>query len=191
MRICTDTSVETLIVYWLILGIADHLSAKAPGLFSRPYYNTPLVPMLRGHADEQIVRIYAFLRGSALCKICRATGKKQKTCAEARCEKPITHGISIRGLDDLKNHRDVIGHPLTWQLDRAGVRKFVEAKRDRRDVRPALVWDIHRSIVDAQVAAGVSASVLNPKFGPYQTQVLDSILRLCLRPAFPQYLTLR
>jgi len=185
MRICTDGPVETLIVHWLTQGIANHLLSKDPGLFSRPYYNTPLVPMLRAHADEQIVRIYAFLCGSPLCKTCRAAGKKQKTCVEARCQKPITHGIAIRGLDHLKNHRDVLGHPLTWHLDRAGVRRFVDSKRDRNDVRPALIWDIHRSIVEAQVAAGVSATVLDLKISPYHTEVLDSVLRLCLRPEVP------
>jgi hypothetical protein len=166
MRICTDGQVESVIVCRVIDGIGTHLLAKDPGLYWRPYYNTPLVPMLRAYANEQIVRMHAFLCGSGLCKTCRAAGKKQKTCTGVRCGKPITDGIAIRGLEDLKNHRDVLGHPLTWHLDRRGVRQFVDAKRDRYDVRPAPLWDIHRSIVDAQVAAGVSATALDLKFGP-------------------------
>ena len=138
--------------------------------------------MLSAYANEQVVRLHAVLCGTSLCKTCRAAGRKQKGCANVRCGKSLTDGIALRGLDHLKNHRDVLGHPLTFQLDRPGVVKFVEDKRDRRDVRPALAWDIHRSIVDAQVAAGEAATVLDMAISPYQTNVLDSILRLCLKP---------
>jgi hypothetical protein len=183
--VCTDIHVETLIVCWLIEGIARHICSKTPELFWRPYYNTPLVPMLRAHANQQVLQMYAVLCGTALCKTCRAAGNKQKGCADVRCGKPMTRGISLRGLDDLKNHRDVLGHPLTFQLERPRARQFVDQKRDRYDIRPALVWDIHRSIVEAQTAAGVPATVLKPSIGPYQTAVLDSILRLSMNPGGP------
>jgi hypothetical protein len=188
IRICTDGSVETVIAYWLIERVAEHLLKVAPGLFWRPYYNTPLVPMLRAHADTEVIRIHAFLCGWALCKGCRAVGKKKlATCSTELCGKPLTDGLSLRGLEDLKNHRDVAGHPLTWHLDRAGVRKFVDTKRDRFDVRPALLWDIHRSIVDAQIAAGAPASVLDVTISPYRTGVVHSILSLCMRPGLPPF----
>lgn len=181
MRVCTDGSVSTLIGCWLMNRVASHLCTAAPGLFWRPYYNTPLVPMLRALADAQIIRIYAMLCGSALCKSCRMAGKHQSACTKPLCGKSLAEGIGLRGLEDLKNHRDVLCHPLTFQLDRAGVRKFVDADRDRADVRPALVWDIHRSIVEAQAAAGMSATVVDIDMGPYQSTALASILRLCWR----------
>ncbi|HEX3695944.1 MAG TPA: hypothetical protein VH374_11195 [Polyangia bacterium] len=184
IRVCTDTSVETVITYWLIRRVAGQLFAAAPGLFWRPHYNTPLSPMLGAHADAQVIRIHAVLCGSAVCNDCRAAGqkKKQPTCSKDLCGKPLADGISLRGLEDLKNHRDVVGHPLTFQLDRAGIRQFVDARRDRTDVRAALVWDVHRSIVEAQLAAGAPTSILDIRVGPNQTAVLASILKLCLRP---------
>ncbi len=185
IRICTDGSVATVIVQWLIDAVAGHLLQVAPAMFWRPYYNTPLVPMLRAHADREIIRFHAFVCGSALCKTCRAAGKKRSTCTNDLCDKAMSDGITLRGLDDLKNHRDVLGHPLTHQLERPKVRKFVDDRRDREDVRPALMWDIHRSIVDAQTAAGAKAKVVDVTIGPYQTDVLDSILRLCLQPHHP------
>ncbi|HEY4395827.1 MAG TPA: hypothetical protein VGP64_17285 [Polyangia bacterium] len=185
MRIGTDSEIETLIHCWVIELVAQHLLSAGPELFWRPFYNTPLVPMLRARAHEQVVWVYAWLCGSALCKSCHPTGKKQSSCTKVRCDKPLTDGTTLRGLDHLKNHRDVVGHPLTHQLDRAAVRKFVADKRDRRDLRPAVLWDVHRSIVDAQIAAGDVATVLDVKFGPNETQVLDSILRLCLKPDVP------
>jgi hypothetical protein len=188
IRICTDSSVDTLIAYWLIDRVAHHLFSAAPGLFWRPYYNTPLMPMLRAHADAEVIRIHAVLCGTSLCKTCSAAGKKQNTCVDGRCGKALTDGLSLRGLGDLKNHRDVLGHPLTFQLDRPAVRKFVDDKRHVADLRPALMWDIHRSIVDAQIAAGVAgATVLDVTIGPYQTSVLESILRLCWKPDVPPF----
>ena len=167
---------------------AEHLLKVAPQLFWRPYYNTPLVPMLRAHADTEVIRLHAFLCGSALCTGCRAVGKKKlATCSTALCEKPLTDGLSLRGLEDLKNHRDVVGHPLTWHLNRTGARQFVDTKRDRFDVRPALLWDIHRSVVDAQIAAAVSATVLDLTITPYRTGVVHSILSLCLHSGIPPF----
>ena len=169
--------------YWLIDRVAHHLSSAAPKLFWRRYVNTPLMPMLRAHADAEVVRMHAVLCGTSLCKACSAAGNKQKACADGRCGKALADGLSLRGLEDLKNHRDVLGHPMTFQLNRPAVRKFVDDKRDVADVRPALVWDIHRSIVDAQIAAAVAgAAVLDVTIGPYQTAVLESILRLCWKP---------
>jgi hypothetical protein len=185
MRICTDGQVETVISCWVIEVVAQHILSVGPELFRRPWFNTPLVPMLRARADEQVVRMHAVLCGTSRCKTCHPTGKTQKTCTEPRCGKPITDGISLRGLDHLKNHRDVLGHPLTFQLDRAAARTFVADERDRHDLRPAVIWDVHRSIVDAQIAAGAPATVLDLKFGPEQTQVVESILALCLKPGTP------
>ncbi len=187
MRVCTDSSVETLVGCWLIERVASHLFTAAPSLFWRSYYNTPLRPMLRSHADAEVMRMYAMLCGKALCDDCRTAGRRQQACAKRLCGKALAEGMCIRGLDDLKNHRDVLCHPLTFQLDRAAVRQFVDADRDAADVRPALIWDIHRSIVEAQVAAGVSASVVEIKIGPYQTGVLESILRLCWRDGVPPF----
>jgi hypothetical protein len=188
IRVCTDSSIDTLMAYWLIHRVAHHLCSAAPKLFWRPYYNTPLMPMLRAHADAQVVRIHAVLCGTSLCNTCSAAGKKQTACANGRCGKALSDGLSLRGLGDLKNHRDVLGHPLTFQLDRPAVRKFVDDKRDIADVRPALVWDIHRSIVGAQIAAAVSgAAVLDVTIRPYQIAVLESILRLCLKPDVPSF----
>ena len=188
IRICTDSSVETVVTYWLIDCMMHHLMHTGPELFWRAPYNTPIAPMLRARADQEVVRLHVFLCGSVLCKTCRAVGKKKlATCSTDLCGKPLTDGLSIRGLEDLKNHRDVVGHPLTWHLDRAGIRKFVDKKRDRFDIRPALIWDIHRSIVDAQTAAGATASVLDIEIGRYETEVLDSILRLSMRPGLPLF----
>lgn len=183
IRVCTDTVVEKLIRCWVIEAVAHHMYSTTPELFWRVPHNTPLGPMLKSQADEQVVRLHAVVSGKSLCGTCRAAGNKQKACPDVRCGKPLADGISLRGLDDLKNHRDVLGHPLTFQLDRPAARQFVEDKRDLYDLRPAVVWDVHRSIVEAQVAAGViSATVLEITFGPDQTNVLDSILRLCLKP---------
>jgi hypothetical protein len=183
LRVCTDSSVETLVANFLVDRVANYLFSAAPGWFWRPYYNTPLAPMLRAQSDAEVVRIYAMICGKSFCKSCRASGKKkQPTCGKDLCGKSLADGLQLRGLDDLKNHRDVLCHPLTFQLDRAEARAFVTAKRHRADVRPALVWDIHRSIVDAQAAAGVSATVLDIKIGPYRTAVLEGILRMCWLP---------
>jgi hypothetical protein len=61
------------------------------------------------------------------------------------------------------------------------VRKFVDDDRHYADARPALIWDVHRSIVDAQVAAGASATVIDVQVGGREINVLGSILRLCWR----------
>jgi hypothetical protein len=85
--------------------VAQRLLTVAPELFWRPYYNTPLVPMLRAHTDTEVVRLHAFLCDSSVCKSCRAVGKKkQSTCTNDLCDKPLSDGISVRGLDDLNNH---------------------------------------------------------------------------------------
>jgi hypothetical protein len=194
-RVCTDNLVETVITCWLVERVASHLFQAAPRLFELPYYNTPLVPMLRDHADAAIVQMHAVLSGDSLCKSCRAKGAKQKACTGSPCGENLARGMGLRGLEDLKNHRDVIGHPMTYQLNRAGVRKFVDAKRHYADVRPAVIWDVHRSIVDAQLAAGASATVLDVKVGRREASVLDCILRLCWRgpdwgePALIEWMT--
>jgi hypothetical protein len=181
LRVGTDHVVETVIACGLIDRVVDHFFRTAPQFFSIPYYNTPLWPMLSDHADASVIRLAAVLDGTSLCKNCRAAGArhKQKNCVSATCEKTLTDGIALRGLEDLKNHRDVLGHPLTFQLSRPGVVRFVAAKRHYADARPALVWDIHRSIVDAQVAAGTKATVLDITPGAREVIVAASMLRPC------------
>jgi hypothetical protein len=181
VRIGTDFQVGTIIANHLILTVADHICTSAPGLFSRVYYNSPIVPALNAQSDNALVWIYTAICGTALCKTCRATGKKLPSCDNGLCDQPWPGIELLRGLTDLKNHRDVVSHPFTHQLDRRGVRAFIEERRDSEDLRPALVWDVHRSINDALRGLGSPEPELCVTIHDDTCGTLECLLSLCLR----------
>jgi hypothetical protein len=178
----TADQVETVIKAHLIRRVADFLLRAAPELFAHLYYNSPLFPLLRSHADAALVRMHAMLCGRALCRDCRPNERKQPGCTNENCGRSWTDGFPIRGLVDLTNHRDAICHPFAHQLTRKRVVKFTEDRRHTRDLQAALVWDIHRSLNEALTAAGDPHSDLDIAVRGDTTYQLDVILRRCWKP---------
>jgi hypothetical protein len=167
----------------LVERVASHLATAAPGLFARPYFQSPLNSFLRPRVDAAILWMHAMLCERSRCFACRAAGKKkQPVCTNPVCDVSLVDGYAVRGLDDLKNHRDAICHPLTHHLDRKGVVQFVDERRDTHDLRAALVWEIHRSLNEALTAAGDPHSDLDISIRGDVTYQLDALLRPCWKP---------
>lgn len=57
---------------------------------------------------------------------------------------PITATVRRKG--DLRLHRHAISHPMTVRWKDEKMQAFADASRDGYDLRPALVWDLQRSI---------------------------------------------
>lgn len=64
---------------------------------------------------------------------------------------PVT--ATIRRKEDIFLHRNALSHPATVKWRKKMI-PFIEAKRDAYDLRPALLWDLHRSINDELRASG-------------------------------------
>lgn len=56
------------------------------------------------------------------------------------------HNANIRRKGDLRLHRHAISHPGTVAWTDEKMQQFADADRDGYDLRPALVWDLQRSI---------------------------------------------
>jgi hypothetical protein len=182
LRLFTEHDVEVVIGNHLMVRVADHICTAAPQLFWRPYNDSPLLPSIHAQTDRAILSMYSFLCGKSLCSACKPHKKRLTNCAHLLCDRPMTDGLPIRGLVDLKNHRDVICHPLTHQLDRSGVCRFVGEDRHYRDVRAAIVWDIHRSMNQALTAAGEPPDDLEIDMENDTCSVLACVLSLCWKP---------
>ena len=62
--------------------------------------------------------------------------------------------VQVRRKFDLMLHRNKIAHPLEVKWRKA-MSEFVQEKRDLYDYKPALIWDMQRSINDALRARGM------------------------------------
>lgn len=111
LRLFTEHDVEVVIRNHLMVRVADHICTAAPRLFWRPYNDSPLLPPIHAQTDRAILSIYSFLCGRSLCFTCKPHKKKLANCTHLLCDRPMADGLPIRGLVDLKNHRDVICHP--------------------------------------------------------------------------------
>lgn len=57
----------------------------------------------------------------------------------------------IRNKEDLFLHRNAVSHPVTVDWRSEEMHAFKKAKRDWRDNRPTLLWDLHRSMMRSYV----------------------------------------
>ena len=61
---------------------------------------------------------------------------------------------TIRRQEDLDLHRDAVSHPATVKWRRKDRQAFFDAQREWKDFRPALIWDLQKSINEELRANG-------------------------------------
>ena len=96
--------------------------------------NTLVYPALVALQDRAVVKIAAILQsGSFLADV---TG-------------------TIRSKADLVLHRHYLSHPFNVKWKHDDMQKFYDERRHQSDVRPALIWNMQRSINDELLGLGV------------------------------------
>jgi len=100
---------------------------------------------------------------------------------------PVT--TTIRRKADLIAHRNSISHPVTVKWRRPEMQAFSDEHREWLDLRPALIWDMQRSINEELKRAG--RRVLNDEIDitPEMAMLLELIFKLSARPEALSYLS--
>jgi hypothetical protein len=94
---------------------------------------------------------------------------------------------TIRNKEELFLHRNAVSHPMTVDWRSEEMHAFKEAKRDWKDNRPALLWDLHRSINEELRAQGQKPRIETVTVTKDMGVMLHTILSLSCSPAFPLY----
>lgn len=85
---------------------------------------------------------------------------------------------TIRRKEDIFLHRHAISHPATVVWRKKEMTEFVKARRNAYDLRPALLWDLHRSINEELRANGEEARFEKLDVTREMAATLHSILDL-------------
>jgi hypothetical protein len=95
--------------------------------------------------------------------------------------------VQLRGLDALKLHRDALSHPVTVRWRSPKKQAFFEDHRQWSDFRPALVWDLQRSINEQLRARGLKTFNDDIPVTWAMAEMLNLILRLSVNdgPSVP------
>jgi hypothetical protein len=117
----------------LITWVADHFFAQNPGQFRTNPANTMTYVALAALEGRCVVRVAETLRDEH---------NLHRT------------SVPIRRKWDLINHRDALSHTGTVRWRKREMQEFTDAGRHWDDVRPALLWDMDRSVTEALVANG-------------------------------------
>jgi hypothetical protein len=96
-------------------------------------------------------------------------------------KKLFPEGTTIRKKMDLVMHRHSLSHPLTIKWEK--LQKFFDQKRDWRDLRPALVWDMQRSLNDQFRRYGLTVENEDICVTTAMVMCLELILRLSMKNA--------
>jgi hypothetical protein len=92
---------------------------------------------------------------------------------------------TIRGKDELKLHRDALSHPVTVKWRRKDGQEFFEQHRVWNDLRPAIVWDLQKSINEALLARGQNVHVDDVPVTTEMAATLHLILTSAMNPGMP------
>lgn len=93
--------------------------------------------------------------------------------------RPLT--TEIRRRAELISHRHAISHPITIEWRNPKMQAFCDAGRQYSDLRPALIWDMKRSIDDELRRMGREPKIAEVPIGEPQVMVLEAILHLSAR----------
>lgn len=90
--------------------------------------------------------------------------------------------VTIRRKADLFAHRNSISHPVTVKWRRPEMQAFNDEHREWLDLRPALIWDMQRSINEELKLAGRQIHNDEVDITPEMAMLLDLIFKLSARP---------
>ncbi len=93
--------------------------------------------------------------------------------------RPLTSEVRRRA--ELILHRNAISHPITVEWRSSTMQDFCDAHRQYSDLKPALIWDMKRSINDELHRIGRKPTIEDVPIGEQQVVVLESILYLSVR----------
>jgi hypothetical protein len=96
--------------------------------------------------------------------------------------KMIPDGISIRRKELLRNHRDVLSHPVKITWHRSGLQAFYDSHKEWTDVRAAIVWDMWHSLNEAFTDLGGQVGDYSIPVGGAHVTMLHGILRHAMKP---------
>jgi hypothetical protein len=95
----------------------------------------------------------------------------------------------LRGTLDLEFHRHALSHPRTVRWRKSGMQEFFDAKRHWKDNRPAIVWDLQRSINEEMVKVRLTPKLSSVPVTPDLAILAATILRCSVKvesvPAIP------
>ncbi|MEE9287904.1 MAG: hypothetical protein V3W33_07495 [Gammaproteobacteria bacterium] len=100
---------------------------------------------------------------------------------------PVT--MTIRRKADLIAHRNSISHPVTVKWRRPEMQAFSDGHREWLDLRPALIWDMQRSINEELKRAGRRVWNDEVNITPEMAMLLELIFKLSARPEALPYLS--
>jgi hypothetical protein len=95
---------------------------------------------------------------------------------------PVT--VNIRGRPELERHRDALSHPATLQWRRPDRQAFHNENRVWLDLRPAIIWDLQRSINEALQARGQRTYNDDIPITHEMSEMLHLILQLSVNEGF-------
>jgi hypothetical protein len=88
---------------------------------------------------------------------------------------------NLPGTLDLEFHRHALSHPRTIRWRKRGMQQFFDAKRRWKDNRPAIVWDLHRSINKEMVKVGLTPKLTSVPVTYEMAILVSSILRCSVK----------
>ena len=104
--------------------------------------------------------------------------------AEALTQKKLfPEGMTIRKKIDLIMHRHSLSHPYTTKWKKPSMQEFSDQKRRWRDLRPALVWDMQRSLNDEFRKYGLTLENEDICVSTAMVMCLELIFRLSMKNA--------
>jgi hypothetical protein len=104
-------------------------------------------------------------------------------------QKNFPISTTIRRKADLIAHRNSISHPVTVKWHRRGMQAFNDEHREWLDLRPALIWDMQRSINEELKRAGRQIRNDDVDITPEMAMLLDLIFNLSAQPEALPYLS--
>lgn len=94
----------------------------------------------------------------------------------------LTIPTEVRRKSDLRLHRHAVSHPLTLTWRDKDMQRFQLEQQRQPDFRPALVWDLQRSVNDLLRSRGLTPGVEEIDVAPEMVLSLCTILRFSMRP---------
>lgn len=94
----------------------------------------------------------------------------------------LTISPELRRILDLKFHRHALSHPVTIRWSNRKMQQFYDAKRQYRDHRAAIIWDLQRSVNEEMKRHGLAPKLETIPIHPEMAVMLGTILRLTLKP---------
>ena len=164
LSVLTWGEVHDVLQTGIVMLAANHFLYQDPEhhRFERNPANTLPYRALRALQDSAIVHIAETL-------------KTEKSAISPR----------VRRQDELRNHRDAVSHPTEISWRRKEMQPFSDEGRTWLDHRPALVWDMHRSINELLRDVGEEPRLETITPTKSMAMMLSSILALSFKANCP------